>query len=73
MTNAFNWKQFTTEERAKCSEKGDRNTSLKRSLSSTKAIERARVKAPSYGTVGIGTKTATLLAQKPKYFIVHKQ
>jgi hypothetical protein len=72
MTNAFNWKQYTDEERAKCSEKGDRNTALKRSVASTKAIERSRLGTTNYGTVGVGAKTAAMVAQKPVNFNVFK-
>jgi hypothetical protein len=71
MTNAFNWKQYTTEERK--GKKDDNNTALKRSVASTRAIERAREGTPTYGTVGIGAKTAAMMSQKPKHFNVHKQ
>ena len=71
MTNAFNWKQYTEEERQ--GKKDDNNTALKRSVASTKAIERARGGSPNYGTVGIGAKTAAMMAQKPANFNVHKQ
>jgi hypothetical protein len=54
MTNAFNWKQFTTEERIKRGEKPDAiNTSSRRSQSSAKAIARKRIDTPSYGTIGV--------------------
>lgn len=72
MTNAFNWKQYTTEERAKCKEKGDRNTSLKRSTSSTKAVERSRTKELKFSAVGIGSKLSEITSQKPSYFNVFK-
>ena len=70
MTNAFNWKQYTDEERQ--GKKDDNNTALKRSVASTKAIERSRLGTPNYGTVGIGAKTAVMMAQKPKHFNIHK-
>ena len=74
MTNAFNWKQYTDEERVKRGEKlNANNTSLKRSLASSKAIERIREDAPNYGTLEISGKTASLLKQKPKQFKIHKQ
>jgi hypothetical protein len=74
MTNAFNWKQYTDEERAKRGETRDENnTSRKRSVASTKAIERIRTGEPTYGTIGIGQKTASLIAQKPKKFSIYKQ
>ncbi len=74
MTNAFNWKQYTDDERLKRGEKiNTNNTALKRSLASSKAIERIREDAPNYGTLEISGKTASLLKQKPKQFKIHKQ
>lgn len=74
MTNAFNWRQYTDEERAKRGEKLDaNNTARKRSLASSRAIERIREDAPNYGTLEISGKTASLLKQKPKQFKIHKQ
>jgi len=74
MTNAFNWKQYTDEERVKRGEtKNDNDTSLKRSMASTKAVERIREDTPNYGTLPISGKTAAMLAQKPKQFKIHKQ
>lgn len=70
MTNAFNWKQYTDEERK--GKKDDNNTALLRSVAATKAVERSRLSTPTYGTVGIGAKTAAMMAQKPKHFNVHK-
>ena len=74
MTNAFDWRQYTDEERAKRGEKLDaNNTARKRSLASSRAIERIREDAPNYGTLEISGKTAALLKQKPKQFKIHKQ
>jgi len=74
MTNAFNWKQYTDEERAARNEtRNENNTARKRSLASSKAIERIRQDTPNYGTLAISGKTASMLAQKPKQFKVHKQ
>jgi len=74
MTNAFNWKQYTNEERGKRGEtRNENNTALKRSLASSKAVERIREDTPKYGTLPISGKTASMLAQKPKQFKVHKQ
>ena len=74
MTNAFNWKQYTNEERAKRGEtRNENNTALKRSVASTKAIERIRLDTPNYGTLAISDKTASMFAQKPKHFKIHKQ
>jgi hypothetical protein len=74
MTNAFNWKQYTDEERVKRGETLNANdTSLKRSLASSKAVERIREDVPNYGTLAISGKTAAMLAQKPNQFKIHKQ
>lgn len=74
MTNAFNWKQYTDEERDKRGETlNANNTALKRSMASSRAIERIREDAPNYGTLEISGKTAALLKQKPKQFKIHKQ
>ena len=74
MTNAFNWKQYTDEERAARGEtRNKNNTARKRSLASSKAIERIRQDTPNYGTLAISGKTASMLSQKPKQFKVHKQ
>ena len=74
MTNAFNWKQYTDEERIKRGEtKNENNTARKRSLASSKAVERIREDVPKYGTLAISGKTAFMLAQKPKQFKIHKQ
>jgi hypothetical protein len=70
--NAFDWKRFTDEERERRGEtRNENNTSRKRSIASTKAIERIRVGEPSYGTVGINTKTALMISLKPKTFNVY--
>ena len=54
MTNAFNWKQYTDEERTARRENPDSiNTSLRRSESSAKAIARKRIAVPNYGTIGV--------------------
>ena len=74
MTNAFNWQQYTSEERIKRGETLNENyTSHKRSLASSKAVERIREDAPNYGTLSISGKTASMLKQKPKQFKIHKQ
>jgi len=74
MTNAFNWKQYTDEERASRGEtRNENNTSRKRSISSSKAIERIREDMPTYGTLSISGKTAAMIAMKPKNFIIHKK
>lgn len=54
MTNAFNWKQYTDEERTVRRENPDSiNTSHRRSQSSAKAIARKREAVPNYGTIGV--------------------
>ena len=74
MTNAFNWQQYTDEERAKRGETLNENyTSHKRSVASSKAVERIREDVPNYGTLAISGKTAAMLAQKPKQFKIRKQ
>ena len=74
MTNAFNWKQYTDEERASRGEtRNENNTSRKRSISSSRAIERIREDMPAYGTLSISGKTAAMIAMKPKNFIIHKK
>ena len=70
--NAFDWKRFTDEERERRGEKrNENNTSRKRSIASTKAIERIRDGDPPYNTVGINTKTVEMIALKPKIFNVY--
>ncbi len=70
--NAFDWKRFTDEERERRGEKRDENnTSRKRSIASTKAIERKRDDDPSVLKIGINTKTAAMIAMKPKTFNVY--
>jgi len=78
MTNAFDWKRFTDEERERRGEKPNTknagNTARKRSIASTKAIERIReTTMPTYGTVFISAKTAKMIAMKPKTFIIHSR
>ena len=72
VTNPFDWRKYTDEERAKRGEtRNENNTARKRSISSTRAIERARIDAPTFGTVALNGKTATLIAMKPKKFKIH--
>lgn len=62
MTNAFNWKAFTDEERAKRNENPDAiNTPLRRSKASAAAVERIRINNPTYGTHGLAGKAPSLL------------
>lgn len=51
--NAFNWKEFTTEERETRKETRDlNNTSHKRSAASSKRVERNRVSSPTQANIG---------------------
>jgi len=51
--NAFNWKEFTTEERTARKETRDlNNTSYKRSAASSKRVERNRVSSPTQANIG---------------------
>lgn len=74
--NAFEWKRYVVEESVRRGDHGALNaneTSRKRSLAASKAIERIREDTPTYGTLAISGKTAAMLAQKPKKFKVLKQ
>ena len=74
--NAFEWQKYVAEEdqrRSGRSLAADGVTSRKRSISSTKAIERIRTTEPAYGTVGINTKTSLMIELKPKTFNVYSQ
>ena len=75
--NAFEWKRFVVEE---ADRRGDKpstldagTTSRKRSVASTKAVERLRETKPKYGTIGIGKKTAEMIELKPKNFSVYSK
>jgi hypothetical protein len=74
--NAFDWQRYVTEESERRNGKSlaaENNTSRKRSISSTKAIERIRDTEPAYGTVGINTKTALMIELKPKTFNIYSR
>jgi hypothetical protein len=75
--NAFEWRRFVVEEAERRGDKPSKldagNTSRKRSIASTQAIERVRVSQPGYGTIGMGKKTAALIAQKPKTFAIYSK
>ena len=75
--NAFEWQRFVVEE---ADRRGDKpstldagTTSHKRSVASTKAVERLRETKPKYGTVGIGKKTAEMIELKPKNFSIYSK
>ena len=72
--NAFEWKRYTQEESIR---RGDKivshDTALKKSMASTKAIERKRQTDPSYGTVGNMERTAEMIAMKPKTFTIYSR
>ena len=72
--NAFEWKRYTEEERIRTGAKLElANTDFKRSTASTKAIERLREGNPTYGTIGISSKTQTMIDLKPKTFNVYSK
>lgn len=75
--NAFEWRRYVIEEAARRGDKPTKdagNTARKRSIASTKAIERIReTSMPAYGTVFINDKTAKMIAMKPKTFIIHSR
>jgi hypothetical protein len=75
--NAFEWERFVAEEAERRGDKPSKldagTTARKRSIASTKAIERMREDQPTYGTLGIGSKTAVMVSQKPKQFKIHKK
>jgi len=75
--NAFEWQRFVVEE---ADRRGDKpstldagTTSHKRSVASTKAVERLRETKPKYGTIGIGKKTAEMIELKPKNFSIYSK
>jgi hypothetical protein len=74
--NAFEWQRYVVEESVR---RGDKqapdvnNTSRKRSIASTKAIERIRETEPTYGTVGISAKTSKMIELKPKDFNIYSR
>jgi hypothetical protein len=73
--NAFQWKRFVVEEAERRGDAPNKldagNTSRKRSIASTQAIERLRETVPTYGTIGMGNKTAVMIALKPKTFTIY--
>lgn len=73
MTSPFDWRKYTDEERAKRGEtRNENDTSRKRSISSSRSVERIRLQNPAFGTLSINNKTLDLLAQKPRDFAIHK-
>ena len=72
--NAFNWKQYTDEDLIRRGNKPLLPISdYKRSTASTRAVERIRETNPTYGTLGISAKTASLIAMKPKTFTIYSK
>jgi hypothetical protein len=45
----------------------------KRSTASTKMIEKKRETEPQFGTLGISSKTAAVIAMKPKTFTIYSK
>ena len=72
--NAFEWRRFTDEERIRRGEKPALyNTDYKRSTASTRAIEKKREGNPTYGTIGVSSKTEAMIAMKPKSFTIYSK
>jgi hypothetical protein len=75
--NAFEWERFVVEEAERRGDKPSKldagTMSRKRSLASTRAVERVRETNPTYGTVGMSNKTAAMIAMKPKTFIIYSK
>ena len=72
--NAFEWQRFTDEERIRRGElPPSSNTEHKRRVTATKLVERKRVDDPTYGTIGISSKTEAMIAMKPRTFTVYSK
>jgi len=75
--NAFEWRRYVVEEAARRGDKPAKDPgsiARKRSISTTRAIERIRETRPTYGTMhGMSPKTAKMIAMKPKNFIIHSR
>ena len=76
--NAFEWQRFVKEEDARrgaaesIAKAG--NTSRKRSVAATQAIERVRQTMPGYGTMhNMSAKTSAMIALKPKTFTIYSK
>ena len=72
--NAFDYMRFTEEERIR---RGGQPllsaNDYKRSTASTKMIEKKRQTEPQFGTLGISSKTAAVIAMKPKSFTIYSK
>jgi hypothetical protein len=72
--NAFEWKRYTEEEREREGGKPQlANTDYRRSVASSKVIERLREGNPSYGTLGMSAKTQQMVDLRPKNFTVYSK
>jgi hypothetical protein len=75
--NAFEWQRYVKEEDIRrgaaesLAKQG--NTSRKRSVAATQAIERVRQTMPTYGTLNMGSKTSRMVALKPKTFTIYSK
>ena len=74
LANAFEYMRFTEEEKERRGGKpllppGD----YKRSEAASKAVEKKRETDPHYGTLGISSKTAAVVAMKPKAFTIYSK
>jgi len=72
--NAFDYMRFTEEERIRRGGQPLLSASdYKRSTASTKMIEKKRETEPQFGTLGISSKTAAVIAMKPKTFTIYSK
>ena len=75
--NAFEWQRYVKEEDARrgaaASIAKQGSTSRKRSVAATQAIERVRQALPTYGTIGISSKTQQMIELKPKTFTIYSK
>ena len=72
--NAFDYMRFTEEERIRRGGQPLLSASdYKRSTASTKMIEKKRQTEPQFGTLGISSKTAAVIAMKPKTFTIYSK
>jgi len=72
--NAFEWKRYVAEEAIRRGEKlPTPNEDYKRSIKATQAVEKKRLTDPTYGTLGMSSKTAEMIALKPKTFTIYSK
>ena len=74
--NAFEWRRYVVEEAIRRGDKPAKDpgsTSRKRSIATTKSLERIRETQPNYGTLNFSKKTAAMIAMKPKTFTIYSR